>query len=62
MNLFKKGVIHMNKISKEKCVNIALTAISAATKKMAAKSLNEMSMATWYQPKIDADILARIKK
>lgn len=52
----------MNKISKEKCVNIALTAISAVTTKMAAKSLNEMSMATWYQPKIDADVLARIKK
>lgn len=39
--------------SKEKCMNTALSLLSASATKMAAQSLNEISMATWYQPKID---------
>lgn len=52
----------MKRISKEKCMNVALSMLSSAATKMAAQSLNEMSMATWYQPKIDTNLLSRIKK
>lgn len=52
----------MKKIMKEKCTNAALSLLSKVTTKTAARSLNEMSIATWYQPKIDTDVLARIKK
>lgn len=51
----------MKKIMKEKCTNAALSLLSKVTTKTAARSLNEMSIATWYQPKIDTDVLARIK-
>lgn len=47
---------------KEKCTNAALALLSKVTTNTAARSLNEMSIATWYQPKIDADVLARMKK
>lgn len=52
----------MKKNSKEKCMNAALSLLSAVATKMAAQSLNEISMATWYQPKIDVNVLAHIKK
>lgn len=51
----------MKRNSKVKCLNAALSLISASTIKMAAQSLNEISMATWYQPKIDVNVLAHIK-
>lgn len=55
-------VFIMKKITKEKCTNTALSMLSKAATRMAVQSLNEISIATWYQPKIDVNLLARAKK
>lgn len=52
----------MKQNAKEKCMTSALSALSLAAKKAASHSLNEMSIATWYQPKIDMALLSRNRK
>ena len=46
---------------KKKLTNCLLTLLSCAATRMSVLSLSEISAATWYQPRTDADLEDFIK-